>query len=237
MEHLHPLRPGVGQRQQRESGSGRVGGAAQHDGGSGTKARRYRPANRTRPLNRQGHEVARCTIERLMRELGLAGAVRGKKVIHHAGSGRRPGPGPARPGLRRPGPEPDLGRRFQARRGRVGRHLRRVRRGHPLASHRRLVRVDAEGDTTRSGRTGHGAVAARPRRQRAHGVDDRPVQDGSHQAPATLEGALARRARHRRVGHWYNHRRLHGGTGHIPPVEYEANYYRGTTKPQLTAAN
>lgn len=36
---------------------------------------------------------------------------------------------------------------------------------------------------------------------------------------------------------WYNHRRLHGEIGHIPPVEYEANYYRATTKPQLTAAN
>jgi transposase InsO family protein len=33
-----------------------------------------------RELNRQGHAVARCTVERLMRELGLAGAVRGKKV-------------------------------------------------------------------------------------------------------------------------------------------------------------
>jgi putative transposase len=29
-------------------------------------------------LRREGHEVARCTIERLMAELGLAGAVRGK---------------------------------------------------------------------------------------------------------------------------------------------------------------
>ncbi|MER6104922.1 DDE-type integrase/transposase/recombinase [Streptomyces sp. NPDC001832] len=29
----------------------------------------------------QGHTVARCTVERLMRELGIAGAVRGKKVI------------------------------------------------------------------------------------------------------------------------------------------------------------
>lgn len=29
-------------------------------------------------LNREGHEVARCTVERLMRELGLRGAVRGK---------------------------------------------------------------------------------------------------------------------------------------------------------------
>jgi len=31
-------------------------------------------------LHRQGHTVARCTVERLMRELGLSGAVRGKKV-------------------------------------------------------------------------------------------------------------------------------------------------------------
>lgn len=34
-----------------------------------------------RELNRQGHSVARCTVERLMREIGITGAVRGKKVI------------------------------------------------------------------------------------------------------------------------------------------------------------
>ncbi|MGW6396407.1 IS3 family transposase [Streptomyces sp. NPDC055103] len=34
-----------------------------------------------RHLNRQGQTVARCTVERLMRELGITGAVRGKKVI------------------------------------------------------------------------------------------------------------------------------------------------------------
>ncbi|MFE9942012.1 IS3 family transposase, partial [Streptomyces hirsutus] len=34
-----------------------------------------------RQLNRQGHKVARCTVERLMRELGITGAVRGKKVL------------------------------------------------------------------------------------------------------------------------------------------------------------
>jgi hypothetical protein len=34
-----------------------------------------------RELNRQGHAVARCTVERLMRDLGITGAVRGKKVI------------------------------------------------------------------------------------------------------------------------------------------------------------
>lgn len=33
---------------------------------------------------------------------------------------------------------------------------------------------------------------------------------------------------------WYNHTRLHGEIGHIPPVEYEANHYLSITKPQLT---
>jgi putative transposase len=31
-------------------------------------------------LRRTGHEVARCTVERLMRQAGLAGAVRGRKI-------------------------------------------------------------------------------------------------------------------------------------------------------------
>lgn len=34
-----------------------------------------------RELHRQGYLVARCTVERLMRELGVAGAVRGEKII------------------------------------------------------------------------------------------------------------------------------------------------------------
>jgi len=34
-----------------------------------------------RQLNREGMAVARCTVARLMSELGLAGAVRGKPVI------------------------------------------------------------------------------------------------------------------------------------------------------------
>ena len=53
-----------------------------------------------RELNRQGHIVARCTVERLMRESGIAGAVRGKRVITTIpdGSGRA-GPGPGGPEL------------------------------------------------------------------------------------------------------------------------------------------
>jgi putative transposase len=33
-----------------------------------------------RQLNREGFDVARCTVERLMREMGLAGVIRGKSV-------------------------------------------------------------------------------------------------------------------------------------------------------------
>ncbi|MFF3404522.1 IS3 family transposase, partial [Streptomyces sp. NPDC002659] len=33
-----------------------------------------------RELQRRGHQAARCTAERLMRELGIVGAVRGKRV-------------------------------------------------------------------------------------------------------------------------------------------------------------
>ena len=38
----------------------------------------YGPRKIWRQLRREGHNVARCTIERLMRDLGLAGAVRGR---------------------------------------------------------------------------------------------------------------------------------------------------------------
>ena len=43
-------------------------------------------------LNREGIQVARCTVERLMRRMGLRGAVRGRtfKVTTHAVDGARP---------------------------------------------------------------------------------------------------------------------------------------------------
>lgn len=38
----------------------------------------YGPRKVWKQLRREGHHVARCTVERLMREMGLAGAVRGR---------------------------------------------------------------------------------------------------------------------------------------------------------------
>ena len=55
-----------------------------------------------RQLRREGFEVARCTVERLMRAMGLQGAVRGKKI-------RTTVPDPAQPC-----PRDKVNRQFQA---------------------------------------------------------------------------------------------------------------------------
>jgi putative transposase len=34
---------------------------------------------------------------------------------------------------------------------------------------------------------------------------------------------------------WWNHDRLHGALGHIPPIEHEALYYRGHGQPKEVA--
>jgi transposase InsO family protein len=55
-------------------------------------------------LKRSGVEVARCTVERLMREMGLKGVVRGKRVIT------------TNPDTTRPCPDDKVNRAFQAER-------------------------------------------------------------------------------------------------------------------------
>jgi len=52
----------------------------------------YGPRKIWLALNREGVQVARCTVERLMREMGLTGALRGKRVVT-----TRPDPSAARP--------------------------------------------------------------------------------------------------------------------------------------------
>ncbi|MGI5417490.1 IS3 family transposase [Actinomadura luteofluorescens] len=47
-----------------------------------------------RQLQRDGHRVARCTVERLMRELGTQGARRGRRIcttVRYKGCGARRG--------------------------------------------------------------------------------------------------------------------------------------------------
>ena len=52
----------------------------------------YGPRNVWKPLQREGFRVARCTVGRLLRAMGLRGAVRGRAWITttHAGDAARP---------------------------------------------------------------------------------------------------------------------------------------------------
>jgi hypothetical protein len=113
-----------------------------------------------RELNRQGFKVARCTIERLMRELGLEGARRGKKI-------RTTVPDPrherAADLLKRDFTATRPNQQWVARlhlRSHLGRdRLRRILRGHLLPRHRGLVGIDQQAGQAGARRPGHGAMA------------------------------------------------------------------------------
>ena len=95
-------------------------------------------------LNAEGIRVARCTVERLMRSMGLSGARRGKTWTATTDSDHelRPARRSRRPGLRSAGPEPALGRRHHLREDLLGLGLRRVRDRRVLPDGRRLAGLE-----------------------------------------------------------------------------------------------
>ena len=232
-----------------------------------------------RELNRQGHPVARCTIERLMRELGITGAVRGKKVITTITD----------PAAER---APDLlDRNFVAsapnrcwvadfthvaawsgvvyvafvvdtfsrrivgwsastsketqlvldalemalwqrdredRRHTPGQLIHHSDAGSQYTSFRLAEHLDAAGIAASIGSVGDAYDNALM--ESTIGLyktelikPQRPWKSLSQVELATAEWV-----------DWYNHRRLHGEIGHVPPVEYETNHYMESTKPQVT---
>lgn len=232
-----------------------------------------------RQLNRQGRHVARCTVERLMREIGIAGAVRGKKVITtmpDPAAARAPdrldrefvAPAPNRTWVadfthiaawagivyvafvvdtfsrRIVGWSASLSKQTQLVLDALDMGLwQRDRDGYPPIPGELVHHSDAGSQYT-SFRLAEHLDAARIAASIGSVGDaydnalmestiglfktevikpQRPWKTLSHVELATAEWV-----------DWYNHRRLHGEIGHIPPVEYEANYYRATTKPQVT---
>ncbi|WUG33059.1 IS3 family transposase [Streptomyces sp. NBC_00459] len=233
-----------------------------------------------RQLNRQGQKVARCTVERLMREIGIAGAVRGKKVITtmpDPAAARAPdlldrefvAPAPNRTWVadfthvaawagvvyvafivdtfsrRIVGWSASLSKQTQLVLDALDMGLwQRDRDGRPpipgelvhhsdagsqytsfrLAEHLDSVRIAASIGSV-------GDAYDNALMESTIGLfktevikPQRPWKTLSHVELATAEWV-----------DWYNHRRLHGEIGHIPPVEYEANFYRATTNLQVTA--
>ncbi|MFE1856387.1 IS3 family transposase [Streptomyces sp. NPDC059489] len=232
-----------------------------------------------RELNRQGHEVARCTVERLMRELGIQGAVRGKRVITTIPGGqaeRAPdlvdrdfvADAPNRCWVadfthvktwsatvyvafvvdtfsRRivgwsaatmketvfvlDALEMALWQRDRDQRPvRSGELIHHSDAGSQYTSFKLAEHLDAAGIAASIGSVGDAYDNALM--ESTIGLyktelikPQRPWKTLSQVELATAEYV-----------DWYNHRRLHGEIGHVPPVEYEANYYTESTKPQVT---
>jgi putative transposase len=231
-----------------------------------------------RELNRLGHVVARCTVERLMRDLGITGAVRGKRVVTTI-----PDPSAAR--------APDLlDRDFVA----SAPNRCWVADFTHVATFAGVVYVAFVVDTFSRRIVGWSAATTKETRLVLDALemalwqrdrDGRPPLPGEliHHSDAGSQYTSFRLAEHldaagiaasigsvgdaydnalmesaiglfktelikpRRPWRtlaqvelataewvdWYNHRRLHGEIGHVPPVEYENTYYLTTAKPQV----
>lgn len=233
-------------------------------------------------LQRQGVQVARCTVERLMREHGLEGVRRGVKRRTTVADESAPRP-------------PDLvNRHFAAERPDqlwladityvrtwegwayvafvLDAYSRRIV-GWQLADHLRPdLPLDAlemalwqRGRDRPEGRPGPGTLTHHSDRgcqytsfrYATHLADlgvmasVGSVADSYDNAMAeALNGTFKAELIHRRTWRtrdqvelavvewvsWYNHQRLHSAIGNIPPVEYEANYYRSLNAPAPTGA-
>jgi len=233
-----------------------------------------------RQLGREGIEVARCTVERLMAQLGLAGVVRGKRkrtTVPDEGVGPRPA---------------DLVKRqFTATRPNqlwvtdltyvrtwsgfvyaafVIDVFSRLLVGWQLATHLRTdLALDAlemaiwrregreeplDGLVCHSDR-GVQYLAIRYTDRLADigavtSVGSRGDSYDNALAESTIGLYKAELVHHRgpwrglddlelatlEYVDWYNHRRLHGAIGNVPPAEYEATYYATIPTPQPAAA-
>ena len=117
-----------------------------------------------RQLHRQGVRVARCTVERLMRQEGLKGVVRGKRQRTHClreerSQTRRPG----RPAVPRHSTEPPVARRHHLCAHLVGIRVRGVRDRCLLSVHRRMADSHHPTDRVGARRFGTGPMGTPPR--------------------------------------------------------------------------
>ncbi|MFE9174489.1 IS3 family transposase [Streptomyces kebangsaanensis] len=232
-----------------------------------------------RELNRQGHAVARCTVERLMRELGIQGAVRGKRVITTIPGGqveRAPdlvdrdfvAVAPNRCWVadcthvktwsaivyvafvvdtfsRRivgwsaatvketvfvlDAPEMAVWQRDRDQHPiRSGELIHYSDAGSQYTSFKLAEHLDAAGIAASIGSVGDACDNALMESAIGLYKTELIKPQGPWKSLSQVELATAEWV------DWYNHRRLHGEIGHVPPVEYEANHYMESTNPQVT---
>jgi len=217
-------------------------------------------------LNREGIAIARCTVERLMRRLGLQGVRRGKVVLTTISDGRAPCP------LDR------VNRVFRADRPNqlwvsdftyvstwqgwlyvafvIDVYARRIVGWRVSSSMHTDFVLDAleqalydrqpqrDGALTHHSDRGSQYVSIRYSERLAEaGIEPSVGSKGDSYDNAlaeTINGLYKAETIHRRSWpsresvelatlewvYWFNHRRLLGPIGYIPPAEAEANYYR-----------
>jgi putative transposase len=229
-----------------------------------------------RELGRQGHTVARCTVERLMRELGLAGAVRGRKVrttvpdpahqrapdlvkrdfvapapnrcwvadftyvAAHAGTvyvafvvdtfSRRIVGWSAATNKRTPlvlgALEMGLWQRGREGRERTG-LIHHSDAGSQYTSFRLAAHLAGENITASIGTVGDALDNALMESTIGLYKTELVKRRGPWRTLTDVELATAEWVE------WYNNRRLHGEIGHVPPIEYETEFYNTSTNQQL----
>ncbi|MCX4775154.1 IS3 family transposase [Streptomyces sp. NBC_01285] len=232
-------------------------------------------------LKRQGHQVARCTVERLMKAEGLTGAVRGKKIVTTRAD-KEADRAPDRLGRQFVASAPNrvwvadftyvatwsgtvyvafvvdtFSRRIVGWSAATNKQTplvlsalemglwQRDRANTPVMARELIHHSDAGSQYTSFRLAAHlaseqiaasigtvGDALDNALMESTIGLyktelikPQRPWKALSDVELATAEWA-----------DWYNHRRLHGEIGHVPPVEYEATYYQqNTQEPQVTA--
>jgi transposase InsO family protein len=225
-----------------------------------------------RQMNREAINVARCTVERLMRKLGISGVVRGKSI-------RTTRPDPARPC-----PLDRVQRKFTADRPDqlwvsdytfvstwqgfayvafiIDVYARRIVGWKLSANQQTQFVLDALEQALHARRPGDALVHHSDRgsqyvsiryteRLAEAGIEPSvgSVGDSYDNALAeTINGLYKAEVVHRRSWRsreelelatlrwvdWYNHRRLFGPIGFVPPAEAEANYYQQRECAELT---
>jgi putative transposase len=231
-------------------------------------------------LKRQGHQVARCTVERLMKAEGITGAVRGKKVVT------------TRADMEADRAPDRLGRQFVASAPNrvwvadftyvatwsgtiyvafvVDTFSRRIV-GWSAATNKQtpLVLSALEMGLWQRDRANTPVIARELIHHSDAGSQYTSFRLAAHLAAeqiaasiGTVGDALDNALMESTIGlyktelikpqrpwkalsdvelataewvDWYNHRRLHGEIGHVPPAEYEAAYYRQQPNLQVTA--
>ena len=158
----------------------------------------YGPRKVWRQLRRDGYRVARCTVRRLMRAMGLQGAVRGRAwaITTQADRGAAPAPGSRRPPLHGHPVQSAVGRGLYLCRDVARLCLRRVRHRCLRAADCRLARGGVPPHRLRAGRARTSPLRPLWGRRGRPGAPQCP----RHAVPVDALHRATRRRRHRAVG-------------------------------------